>query len=223
MPLLAQHGFDFHHARDGFVMMVHWIGTNEPANIPPFAHHMVGVGGLVINARDQILAVSERQSVFPGSWKLPGGYVEPAENLVEAAVREVLEETGIRTRFESLISVRHSHHANFDCSDLYVVMALRTLDDGPAVGGSADAAAPAASGEAPDEIRTCPREIADARWMEFDEYLNHPKVHDLNRNVLREYLRNREAGVCIGRTEGVHPMIRRKYNVYSVDLANAKL
>lgn len=197
-------------------MMVSWICTDGPANIPPFAHHMVGVGGLVINARDQILAVSERQTSFPGSWKLPGGYVEPAENLVEAVVREVFEETGIRTRFESLISLRHSHHANFACSDLYVVMALRMLDDVAANGDAND-------GMAPDEIRTCPREIAAAQWMEFDEYLNHPKVHELNRNLLREYLRNREAGVCIGRKEDIHPMLLRKYNVYSVDLSNAKL
>lgn len=212
VPVLAQNGFDFHHARDGFCMMVRWIYTAETPNIPPYAHHMVGVGGLVINARDQILAVSEQQAIVPGAWKLPGGYVELAENLVEAGQREVLEETGIRTRFESLVSIRHAHGANFACSDLYVVLALRTIDD------EEDKSAETTT------IQRCQREIADARWMEFDEYLNHPKVHDLNRDLLRQYLQNREHGVRIGRKEGEHPLLRRKYNVYAVDWTNnAKL
>lgn len=30
-----------------------------------------------------------------GTWGLPGGHLEPGENLIEAAKREVLEETGI--------------------------------------------------------------------------------------------------------------------------------
>lgn len=188
-------------------MMVRWIHAGETPNIPPFAHHMVGVGGLVINDRQQILSISERHAFVPGSWKLPGGYVEPGENLVEAAIREVEEETGIWTRFDSLLSVRHSHEANFACSDLYVVMVLRPVDD-----SAGDASA----------IRSCPREIAAAQWMEFDEYLEHPSVHELNRDLLRQYKRNREAGVRIARTEGVHPTARRKYNVYAVDVSGVK-
>lgn len=219
VPILAQHGFNFHYARDGFVMMVKWIHRTETANIPPYAHHMVGVGGLVINAHDQILSVSERFSPVPGSWKLPGGYVEPGENLVEAGIREVFEETGIRTRFESMVSVRHAHGTNFGCSDLYVVLVLRTLDT-PNGGGDGSAEAAAA---AEDAILKCEREIADAKWMEFDEYLEHPRVHDLNRELLRQYLRNRAAGIRISRTEGEHPLLRRKYNVYAVDEVNAKL
>lgn len=60
-------------------MMVRWLNEKETANIPPFAHTMVGVGGIVINAKDQILSVSEKQSIVPGSWKLPGGYVDPGK------------------------------------------------------------------------------------------------------------------------------------------------
>lgn len=40
---------------------------------------MIGVGGLVINNKNQVLAVMEKQSMFAGSWKLPGGYVEPGK------------------------------------------------------------------------------------------------------------------------------------------------
>lgn len=64
----------------------------------------VGVGALVINDKNQVLAVSERNALIPGSWKLPGGYCEMKEDLVDAAIREVQEETNIKTRFESVIS-----------------------------------------------------------------------------------------------------------------------
>lgn len=38
---------------------------------------MVGVGGLVINDKNQVLSITEKQAIIAGSWKLPGGYVEP--------------------------------------------------------------------------------------------------------------------------------------------------
>lgn len=61
-------------------MMSKWLPTDSTPNIPKFAHTMVGVGGLVINDRDQILTISEKHAIIPGSWKLPGGYVEPGKN-----------------------------------------------------------------------------------------------------------------------------------------------
>ena len=40
-----------------------------------------------------------------GCWGLPGGYVEPGENVVEATAREVMEETGYRIEVGRLIGV----------------------------------------------------------------------------------------------------------------------
>ena len=40
---------------------------------------MVGVGALVINDKNEVLVVSEKNSLIKDSWKLPGGYVEPSE------------------------------------------------------------------------------------------------------------------------------------------------
>lgn len=75
---ILQNGFDFHHAKSGFVMMTKWLPTNLSANLPVFAHTMIGVGGLVVNDKDQILTITEKNALVPGSWKLPGGYVEPS-------------------------------------------------------------------------------------------------------------------------------------------------
>jgi ADP-ribose pyrophosphatase YjhB (NUDIX family) len=40
-----------------------------------------------------------------GKWAVPGGYMEPGENLQEACAREVLEETGIRIEVKKLAGV----------------------------------------------------------------------------------------------------------------------
>ena len=42
--------------------------------VPPYAHHLIGVGGFVVNDKDEILVIEERFSITGRShWKLPGG------------------------------------------------------------------------------------------------------------------------------------------------------
>ena len=48
---------------------------------------------VVLNQDGRILACSRTEN--PGKWGLPGGKVEPQETPLEAAVRELLEETGL--------------------------------------------------------------------------------------------------------------------------------
>ena len=114
---------------------------------------------------------------------------------MDAGIREVFEETGIKTTFETLISIRHAHNTNFGCSDLYIVMALKPTDYD-------------------QDITNCPREIAASKWMDFDEYLNHPNVHETNRLFLRTYLNYKNKGIKITCNEGSHVLLKRKYNVY---------
>ncbi|CAO1426972.1 unnamed protein product [Diamesa serratosioi] len=187
VPVLAKNEFYFHHARDKFVMMYRWLPKDESLIIPPFAHTMVGCGALVINENNQILVVSEKNALIKNSWKLPGGYLEMT------AIREVEEETNIKTKFESVICIRHAHGAAFNCSDMYIVMSLKPETT---------------------DIKKCEREIAKCMWMDVDEYLSHPNVHKTNRGFLQNYLENKEAGISITCAEEVHQVLNRKYNLY---------
>ncbi len=44
------------------------------AKVPPYAHNLVGVGGFVVNDKDEVLVIEERFSrAVTAHWKLPGG------------------------------------------------------------------------------------------------------------------------------------------------------
>ncbi|KAH8245204.1 hypothetical protein KR032_006417 [Drosophila birchii] len=196
VPVLAENGFDFHHARTGEVVLYRWLPLDESSNLPTYAHTLMGVGGLVINEKDEVLVVSDRYAMIPNSWKLPGGYVEPRENLIDAAIREVAEETGIRTEFRSVVSLRHAHGGSFGCSDLYVVVGLKPLNL---------------------DFQRCEREIAKLQWMPVAEFLEHPQVHQTNRQFVRTYLDYQQRGLAITCRDDVHQVLKKKYNLYYVE------
>lgn len=61
--------------------------------------HIVAVGGIVENEQGEILLVKTQH----GGWVYPGGQVEVEENLIDALVREVKEESGIDIEVGHLI------------------------------------------------------------------------------------------------------------------------
>jgi len=145
-------GFKFHHAQPQYVLLTRWLPTNVPSTLPPYAFTQVGVGGVVVNAYNEVLLVQERVSPLPiyqGSWKLPGGLADPGEDFATTVRREVLEETGVSCHLEGIVSMRHMHNVRFGQADLYVVVKLKTDGD-----------------DKRPVITMDPNELQGARWMD---------------------------------------------------------
>lgn len=94
--------------------------------------------------------------------------LEPGEHLADGVVREVREETGIRTRCLGLLSLRHHHRGQFHDSNVYAVMLLRPLSFA---------------------ITRDPEEIGSARWLAVGDYLASDAVGVYNQRLVRAALR----------------------------------
>ncbi|WP_053367963.1 NUDIX hydrolase [Bacillus sp. FJAT-27245] len=63
--------------------------------------HIAAAGGIVENEQGEILLVKTHNQ----GWVFPGGQVEIGENLIDAVIREVKEESGIDIEVSHLIGV----------------------------------------------------------------------------------------------------------------------
>lgn len=64
----------------------------------------VTADGIVVKG-DEIALIKRGKEPFKGSYALPGGFLAYGETLQDCVVREVLEETGLRTRVIDLVGV----------------------------------------------------------------------------------------------------------------------
>jgi 8-oxo-dGTP diphosphatase len=53
----------------------------------------------------KILLIKRKNNPFKGKWALPGGFVEYEERVEDSVVREVFEETGLKTKIIELFGV----------------------------------------------------------------------------------------------------------------------
>lgn len=170
LPEALALGFSLHHCRGDNLMLVRRL--IEGAYIPDACTHSIGAGGLVLSEDNLILVVLEKRDRIerPEHLKLPGGMLERGEHLAEGAIREVFEETGIRTEFRGLIGMRHHHRGQFGASNIYAVCRLSPLNH---------------------DIRLDNEELEKALWMPVDEYLAREATSPFNRRVVEAALSTR--------------------------------
>jgi len=182
-PAARACGFRFHHAEPAYVMLTRWLPEDEPDMLPPNASHQVGIGAFVQNGEGKTLLVQERRgpaaaAARPDFWKLPTGLVEQGEDIPAAAVREVLEETGVKTEFVSILGIRHGHGVAFGKSDMFFLVSLRIAD-----------------GESAHEVRVQEQELAAAEWRDLAD-ASHSEY------ILEGSHMDHMYGLCVAHAEG---------------------
>ncbi|XP_025423766.1 nucleoside diphosphate-linked moiety X motif 6 [Sipha flava] len=185
---LAKNNFLFHRTSpDGNELWMYkrLRGENTTVDSP---HTYTGAGGLVIRD-DHLLVVKEHNIPF---WKLPGGYVNPGENIGDAAIREVFEETGIRAEFVSLVAFRHVLNGSFDCDDMYFVTNLRPLTFDIVID----------------------KEILDAKWMKLEDFITSPDVGEHSRFFVKKFLDNAKMGILLKQSKMIHQLTKKEFINY---------
>lgn len=168
VPIAAEAGLSYHHADTTYLMMTRQL--EQDAYVPPYATHYIGAGAVVLSEARELLVVSERYR-FRGSrgpaYKLPGGALQPGEHLAEGVVREVLEETGVQTKFETLACFRHWHGYRYGKSDIYFVCRLSPISH---------------------DITMQEEEIAECLWMPVDDFLTDQDISSFNKSIVNAAL-----------------------------------
>ncbi|BFM13704.1 hypothetical protein R50072_38570 [Simiduia litorea] len=151
-------GFIYHCCQAHELTLVH---KNQPAQFVPFIpSHTVGAGALIKNSAGEILVVQEYGMT---GYKLPGGHVEQGERIEDAVLREVLEETGIKCEFVSVLGFSNKHPYKFGKSNLYFICELRPLHNHIQI------------------LDT--QEILDARWISLADFQRDAKNSAYNHEL----------------------------------------
>ncbi|NXE36325.1 NUDT6 protein, partial [Ptilorrhoa leucosticta] len=165
VAVAASQGFAFHHAEQGSSTLTLWLGEG-PSRLPGFATHQLGVAGAVLDeSTGKVLVVQDRNKTV-NAWKFPGGLSNPGEDIGDTAVREVFEETGIKSEFKSILSIRqqHKHPGAFGKSDMYIICRMEPSSF---------------------HISFCQHECLRCEWMDLEELARTENATPITSNVAK--------------------------------------
>lgn len=86
--------------------------------------HIVAVGGLVLNEKDEVLLINNPRK----GWEYPGGIVEVGETLPQGLMREVREETGVNIEIVDFIGIYSNTEKKKGYNGVKEVPTIVTLD-----------------------------------------------------------------------------------------------
>lgn len=93
---------------------------------------------------------------------MPTGFLDPGEDIPEAAARELKEETGLDATMDGILCFRQAHSERRS-SDLFFVCQMKLLLNHKKTNND---------GSAEIVFQPCEDEIAAIRWMPVEEYCN---------------------------------------------------
>ena len=106
------------------------------------------VGG-VLEKDGKYLLVQEAQEKCYGKWNLPAGHLDPNETIIEAAKREIKEESGLDVELTGVCQIGNRKLED----DVFISVIFSTK----VLGG---------------DIKFDPNEILDVKWFSYEELLS---------------------------------------------------
>jgi 8-oxo-dGTP pyrophosphatase MutT (NUDIX family) len=125
---------------------------------------MVLVVSVTVMKDNKVLLIKENKSTAYNQWNFPSGRIEKYEDILEAAKREVKEETGLEVELLSTTGVY-----NFVSETNHQVILFHFM--GEIKGGKV---------ELPED------EILDSKWMSLEEIMNLRNEHIRHPMVIRQ-------------------------------------
>ena len=68
----------------------------------------------IIESEGKIILVKEAKKQYYGKWNFPSGHVEENEDIINAAIREVKEETNLDVELNGLISIYNNMYEGYN-------------------------------------------------------------------------------------------------------------
>ena len=93
--------------------------------------------GIVCLRGDEVLLIRRGTPPRQGEWSLPGGRIEPGERAIDAALRELREETGVEAEITGLIDVVDGVFPEAGSHYVLIDYAARWLSGEPLAGDDA--------------------------------------------------------------------------------------
>ena len=93
--------------------------------------------GVVCLREDEVLLIRRGTPPRQGEWSLPGGRIEPGERAVDAALRELREETGVEAEIIGLLDVVDGIFPEAGRHYVLIDYAARWISGEPAAGDDA--------------------------------------------------------------------------------------
>lgn len=127
------------------------------------------IAGCVVEKDNKILMVQEGLDFCYGQWNYPAGHVDEFENITEAAIREVKEETGLDVKLKGVLPISETELKD----ETHII--IRFVAE--VIGG---------------KITFDSNEILDVKWIDIEDIKKMTEKelrnYEVGKNILKDYM-----------------------------------